>query len=155
MQSSIITRPYTIADIDTIMEIFLSAVHVIASKDYSPAQIAAWGQVDRERWIKRCDNRPVWIAEIKGIAAGFADLESNGHLDMLFVHAGYQHQGVASALLRHIEEHAIAIGISRIFTEASITARPFFEKKGFKLITAQIVEIRGQQLKNFRMEKIL
>jgi putative acetyltransferase len=41
----------------------------------------------------------------------------------------------------------------RVFTEASIMARPFFERNGFQVIAAQIVEKRGQKFQNFRMEK--
>ncbi len=45
--------------------------------------------------------------------------------------------------------------LPRIFTKASITARPFFEPSGFRVITAQRVEIPGQTLRNFLMEKRL
>nr|WP_246620873.1 hypothetical protein [Rhizobium laguerreae] len=40
------------------------------------------------------------------------------------------------------------------WAEASQTARPFFERKGFRVITKQIVEKRGQGLENFLMEKL-
>ncbi|MBY5766076.1 hypothetical protein HFO06_23700 [Rhizobium leguminosarum] len=40
------------------------------------------------------------------------------------------------------------------WAEASQTARPFFERKGFRVITKQIVEKRGQTLENFLMEKL-
>lgn len=46
-------------------------------------------------------------------------------------------------------------GIARLFTEASITARPFFTKCGFVLLASQRVEKHGQVLTNFRMEKRL
>jgi putative acetyltransferase len=45
--------------------------------------------------------------------------------------------------------------LPRIFTEASLTARPFFERRGFVVVAAQQVEKRGQTLANFRMEKTL
>ncbi|MET0244684.1 MAG: hypothetical protein ABW174_14495 [Flavitalea sp.] len=32
---------------------------------------------------------------------------------------------------------------------------PSFNRKGFKVIASQIVEIRGQRLMNYRMEKYL
>lgn len=38
-------------------------------------------------------------------------------------------------------------------THASITARPFFEKRGYRVIREQLVERRGEKLKNFVMEK--
>ena len=50
---------------------------------------------------------------------------------------------------------AHAQGVARLFTEASITARPFFEAQGFSVIASQRVEKRGQMLTNFRMQKLL
>jgi putative acetyltransferase len=49
----------------------------------------------------------------------------------------------------------ISSSLSRIFTEASITARPFFERAGFQLITQQTVEHNGVSFVNCRMEKFL
>ena len=39
--------------------------------------------------------------------------------------------------------------------DASITARPFFEARGFQVVAAQSVVRRGQRLTNFRMEKFI
>ncbi|MBT7088103.1 GNAT family N-acetyltransferase, partial [bacterium] len=47
-----------------------------------------------------------------------------------------------------------SLGVKRVYTEASITAKPFFEKRGFKVIKEQQVEKRGVKLTNFQMEKI-
>ena len=40
-------------------------------------------------------------------------------------------------------------------THASITARGFFEKRGYRLIRAQQVERSGERLTNYVMEKPL
>ena len=74
---------------------------------------------------------------------------------MMFVHARFQGRGVATALLRQVEAAALEAGLSRVFTEASITARPFFLSRGFELIAEQTVECEGQWLTNFRMHKRL
>lgn len=42
----------------------------------------------------------------------------------------------------------------RVFAEVSITAKPFFEAKGFKVVKQQIVDIKGVKLTNFIMENI-
>ena len=74
---------------------------------------------------------------------------------MMFVHADHQGRSVARALLDHIHDHANRHGIDRLFTEASITARPFFERNGFEMIEAQDVELRGETFRNYRMAKAL
>ena len=45
--------------------------------------------------------------------------------------------------------------IGRVFTEASVTARPFFERRGFRVVRERRVARRGVQLTNFAMEKPL
>lgn len=74
---------------------------------------------------------------------------------MMFVHPHYQGLGVASLLLKTLEAAGREQGLLLITTEASLTARPFFEKRGFDVIASQAVQKRGQTLRNFRMEKRL
>jgi N-acetylglutamate synthase-like GNAT family acetyltransferase len=63
--------------------------------------------------------------------------------------------GVASRLLSEMETRARALGAKRLYTQASLTAYGFFQRRGFKLVRAQDVELRGVQLRNFIMERSL
>ncbi|MBX4930918.1 GNAT family N-acetyltransferase [Rhizobium bangladeshense] len=154
MDERIVIRPYAPGDVDATIEIFLRAIREVSSHDYSAAQIEAWARVeDRALWAERRISRPGWIAEIDGQPVGFSDLTGDGCLDMMFVHPDFQGIGVATRLLRRAEKEALRLGFRRVYTEASITARPFFESKGFRVMTGQIVEKRGQSLENFLMEK--
>ncbi|SEC98570.1 Acetyltransferase, GNAT family [Rhizobiales bacterium GAS188] len=148
-------RAYQSTDLDVVIAIFLGAIREVASKDYDQAQVDAWAQVNRDAWAKRRLSRPTWVAVLGQASVGFTDLEANGHLDMMFVHPAHQGIGVATLLLETVEAAANMQGISRLFTEASITARPFFEKRGFSVLASQRVEKRGQMLTNFRMQKTL
>ena len=58
-------------------------------------------------------------------------------------------------LLSEIEQEARRLNLSQIFTEASITARPFFERHGFVLVARQEVHRRGETFINYRMAKPL
>jgi putative acetyltransferase len=69
------------------------------------------------------------------------------------IHAEHQTKGVARALLAHIENVAIRLGLDRLCTEASITARTAFEHRGFVVVAAQTVSLRGETFTNYRMEK--
>lgn len=152
-----IIRLYAPQDIDDLMELFRASVRQVASRDYSPAQVLAWApdDLDRDLWLQRRGSRPTWVAMIDGRIAGFTDLEADGHVDMMFVHPDFQGRRVASGLLRHVEAEAADLGLARLFTEASITAKPFFERRGFRVIAEQQVAVRGQVLTNYRMEKPL
>jgi putative acetyltransferase len=150
-------RCYQPDDAAALAHIFTESVHTTCKKDYSAEQIAAWAPEppDLEHWRRELDSRIVYIAEIDSEIAGFITFEPDGHLDHLYVHSRFQRCGVASALYRRLEEEAVARGVHRIFTEASITARQFFESTGFRAIASQMVERSGILLTNCRMEKFL
>ncbi|MCZ0738327.1 GNAT family N-acetyltransferase [Phreatobacter sp. AB_2022a] len=148
-------RRYREADLDAVIAVFQRAVRETAARDYDPVQIAAWSTVDRTRWRERRGSRPTWVAVRHGMVVGFSDLEPDGHLDMMFVDPGHQGAGIASRLLATVESAAREGGLLHLFTEASRTARPFFERRGFQLVAEQQVELRGATLTNFRMRKLL
>lgn len=56
-------------------------------------------------------------------------------------------------------EHVFTIGqirgVSRYFSEVSITAKPFYERMGFKVVNDQQVDMRGVTLTNFVMERVV
>jgi putative acetyltransferase len=54
--------------------------------------------------------------------------------------------------LREVIRRADEANLKRIYAEVSITAKPFFERQGFKMITEQQVRLRGVTLTNFLME---
>lgn len=156
-QRPITIRRYFAADAATLASLFRASVREIAARDYSASQILAWAPdvIDVSQFGKRCAMKSTWIAEVAGRIAGFSDMESDGHVDMLYVHPDFQRCGVARALLRRIEELARGCGLVRLYTEASITARPAFEAMGFSVLVPQIVTVRGERMTNYRMEKKL
>lgn len=76
-------------------------------------------------------------------------MDETGYLDRLYVHKDYQHHGIASSICDRLEEKAPAV----ITTHASITAKPFFEKRGYVVLKKQQVERQGILLTNFVMKK--
>lgn len=145
------------ADIPAVIDVFRASVRTIARSDYTHDQVMAWApdEIDSATWAKRYETRQGWVAEVGSEIVGFAELEGRDHLDMMYVHPAHQRQGVATALLTHLEHAARELGARRLRTEASITALPFFERRGFQLIAEQTVAVRGQSFINYRMEKPL
>ena len=76
-------------------------------------------------------------------------MDRNGYFDRLYVHKDYQRKGVATAICDRLERAAQG----KIVTHASVTAKPFFEKRGYRVIRKQQVFRRGIVLVNFVMEK--
>lgn len=156
MKDMLTVRPYAPGDADATVDIFLRAIREVASKDYDQAQIDAWAKVeDRGAWARARASGQTWIVQREGVPIGFAGLEPDGLLNMMFVHPDHRSFGAASLLLATVEAEAKKQGLGRIFTEASLTARAFFERRGFVVLASQRVERRGQILENFRMEKAL
>ena len=155
--SPIQIRPYFPADLNAIIGLFNDSVRQVASRDYSPAQIDAWAPVtvDTSLWAERLERKPTFVAEYLFQVVGFSDLEPAGHIDMLFVHSEFQGLGVARRLIDHILLRAREQGLAALSTDASITARPFFERSGFRVLNEQDVQLRGQTFRNYRMARAL
>ncbi|MGI5893719.1 MAG: GNAT family N-acetyltransferase [Candidatus Merdivicinus sp.] len=149
-------REYRPDDCTEILRLFYDTVHTVNAKDYSAEQLAVWAPKtpDFSRWQRTLGAHNSYVAEEEGRITGFADLDIPAcYFDRLYIHKDYQRQGIASLLADRIEADARAAGISRLEVAASITARPFFEKRGYRLVREQQVERGGILLTNFVMEK--
>jgi putative acetyltransferase len=74
---------------------------------------------------------------------------------MLYLRGDADGRGVGRRLYEAVEGEARGSGVGRIFTEASITARQFFERNGFLVVREQRISCRGVEMTNFAMEKQL
>lgn len=144
-------------DADQIAKLFHDTVREVNVQDYSIPQVQAWSPDDLyfRDWATVCTQRFTYVAESEGLILGFGELETNGHIDCFYCHKDYQRCGIGRSIYQAIESKARELNVDRLFTEASITAKPFFESLGFTLITAQQVLCRGETFTNYRMEKTL
>ena len=145
-------RDYTKTDCAELAELFYDTVHTVNAKDYTQEQLDAWatGKVNLEAWNESFQAHRTVVAEMDGKIVGFGDMDETGYLDRLYVHKDYQRRGVAAAICDALEQRTKA---AEFTTHASITARPFFEKRGYTVAREQQVERRGVWLTNFVMKK--
>ena len=150
-------RKYVKSDSKALWDIYYNTIHSVNSNDYSQEQIEAWApsNIPMDIWHQKMVAISPIIAEIDGVIVGYTDLQPDGLLDHFFCHHQYQGVGVGRALMNHIFDCAEDRGISRLYSEVSVTARPFYERQGFKVVKEQLIEVRGQELCNFVMEKHL
>ena len=146
-----IIRKYQASDCKELADLFYNTVHIVNAKDYTKEQLNVWAtkQVDLEKWNKSLQEHFSVVALDNETIVGFGDIDKTGYLDRLFVHANYQKKGIATALCNQPEQ-AVQGDIT---THASITAKPFFEKRGYKLVKEQQVERQGIFLTNYVMTK--
>ncbi len=152
-----IVRDYAADDAAPICRLFFETVRSVNLGDYSPEQVRVWAPAppDPAAWHERMSGRHTLVAEENGEVVGFAELEGDGHLDMLYVGRDAVGRGVGKRLYLAAEERALGLGLREIFTEASITARPFFERRGFRVVRRNDLVVRGVGMTNYAMEKCL
>ena len=105
--------------------------------------------------MSRLNEKKPFLAIVGDRVAGFMELESDGHIDCAYTHPDFQRIGIASKLLDKLVTEAVKINITRLYVEASLIAKPFFESRGFSCIKENQIERKGVRLVNFTMEKYL
>lgn len=147
-------RKYQSPDCEKLAELFYNTVHSVNAMDYTEEQLNAWatGEVDLQKWDKSFQEHKTVIAVDGDEIIGFGDIDGTGYLDRLYVHKDHQREGVATAICDKLEG---SVNGKRIFTHASVTARRFFEKRGYIVIAEQRVVRNGVSMANYKMEKRL
>ena len=147
-----IIRRYQASDCEETAELFYDTVHCVNVGDYTKEQLDAWatGEVDFQAWDESFRTHRTIVATENGVIVGFGDMDGSGYLDRLYVHKDYQGQGIASAICDELERFAAG---KTFTTHASITAKLFFQHRGYHVVRKQEVIRRGVALTNFVMEK--
>ena len=147
------------SDAEAMAEVYRRSVRGLGAKDYTPAQVEAWASrgPDAARFRQKiADGRKGWVAlDPEGQVCGFVDLEADGHVDVLYVDPEQAGQGIAGRLLTEVERAARSAGLSRLYVEASETARPVFERRGYTMVTRRDFEIGSVAIHNYAMERTL
>ena len=144
---------YEPEDLGQITALFYDTVHAVNAADYAPEQLDAWadGAPDLDRWNgSLLAHHSLVAVEGRDLIVGFGDIDGTGYLDRLYVHKDRQGLGIATALCDRLER---AVDAPVITTHASITARPFFEGRGYRVLREQRVERHGVRMTNYVMEK--
>lgn len=148
-------RPYTFADCSEMATLFYETVHTVNAQDYTQPQLDAWatGNPDEAAWNRSFLKNNTLVAQEGSLLVGFGDMDETGYLDRLYVHKNYQGRGIATALVKKLEQQALQQHVFLFTTHASITAKPFFEKQGYRVVRENTV-VRGTvKLTNFIMQK--
>jgi putative acetyltransferase len=148
-------RPFLAEDTPLLAEIFRASIEEIAADDYDAAQQDAWASAadDEEAFARKLAGQLTLIATLAGSPVGFASLEDDRHLDMLYVHPSVTGRGIATMLCDALERLAGARGTKQISVDASDTASSFFEKRGYVAQQRNTISRGGEWLANTTMTK--
>lgn len=151
-------RTATITDIPELKELFQKTILTVNRKDYSLEETEDWASCgnDSARWPELLEEQHCIVAENENkTITGFASINADGYLHMMFVHKDFQHQGIGTLLYRSLEKYAEEKGAAKITSEVSITAKPFFERSGFRVDEEQKRKAFNLYLTNYKMSKQL
>ncbi len=150
--AEIVLRPYEVGDCSPMAQLFYNTVHSVNKSDYSQEQLDAWasGIIDFNAWHEKFSSSVTIIAECQGVLRGFANRAARGEIDFLYVHKDYQRQGIGSIMLRFLEMQRHG---ELPWAFVSLTARPFFESRGYAVLRENRVLRKGVVLKNYLMKK--
>jgi len=127
-------RKYNSDDCKAVWNLFYDTIHTVNSADYTDSQLDAWApkDMDLHTWNERLlRNDYAIMAELNDTIVGIGTADDTGYFDLLYVHKDYQRMGIATLIANDIEKYLWSKGVQTISTDASITAKPFFENRGF------------------------
>jgi len=155
--TSITIRKYRIQDLSPVVRLFTDSVHELTAGAYDETQRYAWASrtPHLDTWRERLESLETLVAEEGSDLAGFISYEKDGHIDLVFTAPNYARRGIASALYHEAEQQLKELGVTELKTEASVVARPFFERHGFEVVDEQRVKVRGAQFLRYLMRKKL
>lgn len=148
-------RAFKPEDAPALWQLFFNTIRKVNGRDYSQQQLEVWAseKMDLSLWQSRMIEIDPFICQREGVIAGYSDLQADGLIDHLYCHHEFQGQGVGRELMQHVHLLAEQRGIRNLYSNVSITARPFFERFGFRVVREQQNLRDGVVLINYRMEK--
>lgn len=138
-----------------LIKLFHEVIHSVNARDYTSEQLDLWvpEKIDIEKWKSRIENNYLIVAKEGTEIVGFSELSPKGSVDLLYVHKDYLRQKIGQKLLDCLTQGAKKFHINLVFTEANITAKPFFEKQGFELMKKQVKTLNDVDFVNYIMKK--
>ena len=145
-------------DIPEMRKLFRATVLTVNSKDYTKEEVEDWASCGDsvEHWKELlAKNDYIGALDGQGGIVGFSSMNAEGYLHSMFVHKDWQGKGVATLLLSEVEKIARRYGVHKISVEVSVTARSFFDKRGYTVVREQKARAKKLYLTNYVMEKAL
>ncbi len=136
-----------------LFEVYFSAIHLVASRHYTPEQVQAWAppDVDPALWAKRMQGINPFVAEWNGTVVAYGDLQPSGLIDHFFVSGRHGRLGVGTCLMNHLLQEARAAGLQELTSDVSRAAQGFYARFGFTIVEQQQPMVRGVVVPNARM----
>jgi len=128
-------RAATAADAAAISDVVQQSVRQGNADAYPPPVIELiCANFSPGKVLERMAEREVFVGEVDGQVIATVSLRG-GKLYSLFVAPDRQGLGIGRQLVEHIETAAARKGVRELRLSAALSARPFYERLGYRLVT--------------------
>lgn len=152
-------RAYRSDDAAELTRLYADAVEAIGPRGYNPAQVRAWRTLAPSPARLEAEMRDGRVRLVAVDAAdrpvAFADLEADGRVAYLYCRPEHAGTGVVVRLHAELERRARAVGITRLYAEASEAAVRFFRRQGYAETGRRDFAVAGVPIHNHAVEKRL
>ena len=149
-------RKFDISDAQEVQELFYSTVHAINIRDYTEEQINLWAPANGspQKWVEKSQESIAYVALLERKIVGFANITREGYVDSFYIHHSHQGQGIGKRLLARLEK-VVSKTVYELTSDVSVTAKPFFERYGWKVVKEELADACGTQFIRYSMVKKL
>lgn len=145
-------------DAPEMYEVLVDSIRGLTGGEYTARQQRAWiNSVGREyfRTMIALEQHDVWVAEWSdGGMLAFAALHAD-EVSYLYVRSNYVGLGLGTQLITRMERTARRRGERKLYLRSSLTARGFYERRGFRVVREVMLFRQGVYLPSVVMEKDL
>ncbi len=156
-----IIREAQAKDANEILNLHRRSVHALCCSHYTDSEIDAWTSGKRaDQYIAAMQsNEKMCVAEERQTKriTGFAAIEiSQEQIKAVYVDPDFVGRGIARSLLTHLEDLALAAGLTQLSLDSSLNAESFYLKSGYSVIARSKSVLRQELLlKSVSMNKYL
>jgi putative acetyltransferase len=156
-EDSMIIRRYQLSEEVALWNVYYRATHESNSRDYHADLLNRWAPHDKDmnEWRERLLRTNPFVAIIDDQIVGMAEINADGFIGNFYVLPEFQGQGIGTQLLARIESEAQDMSIVALNADVSVTAKEFFEARGFRVLEARSNIIIDHPAPNFAMRKNL
>lgn len=134
-----------ISDAAELARLHRGTIRNVLSRDYAPDVIKLWSSLTNAKKFRESHKTHIrFIAEHEGKILGWGDIGKDGQFGGLYVHKDWIGKGIGSKLIKKIEETGRTMGVKKFLFEASVMAKPFYERHGYTTVKKSSHKIGGK-----------
>lgn len=148
-----------------IHEAHMKSIQELCSKDYTEAEIKAWGHrpYNEEHRLFAITNHIVYIVEINDSIEGYAQLKfyndndiKKAHVMGLYLTSRTSGKNLGTQSLQKLLAEAQKNGVQQVTLESTLTSKVFYLKNGFsEKGSIETISINGQEIRCIPMSRSL